>query len=314
MLNDLTQDQIYKSTWNTKIELDAVVKKLTNEDWELGQYNHSDFAFLSKNFKTVEVNLTHVPTENATYTITDSLSDHVNDRSLSPSVFGNYSHNFEYDNSMPIKVFNCFINRGCPNRQSWFYFFIRNNWLDKNYISYWCEDRFGNLNPQDYFDILFESGNQIFQQEHDFAKENLKLPYKNFDINLEQAIIDSQKTLILETYFEDSGFNTFSEKTWRSIQLPRPFLLFSQKNSVKLLRSWGFDVYDDYIDHTYDELENWQNRQQAILKQLNNPIVYTTELLEEFEQRAQHNRNILKSFKQQWPDLFSKFLLQLENL
>jgi hypothetical protein len=301
------------NTWDTKIELHSIINQLGQLGWIIKNQNYTDYADLEYKNKKLEVNFTHIPRNlNYDYIITDSVKK--NFLTLAPAVFGNYYHNFDYTDHKPTKKFSCFIHRGCPVRQSWFYFLIKHKHLDNAHITYWCNDRNNGISPEIYFETLFESGNQLFKKEHNFAKKNLQIPYKNFDLQIEQAVIDSEKTLVIETFFEPQDINNYSEKTFRALQLPRPFLLFSTPNNVKMLREWGFEVYDDHINHSYDEEQDWIKRQSLILDQLAKPIEYTESVLKDFEQRAQHNRNLLKSYKQQWPGFFTEFLEQIKTL
>lgn len=47
-----------------------------------------------------------------------------------------------------------------------------------------------------------------------------------------------------------------SEKSIRELAYGHPFILIGCRHSVKLLRNLGFDMFDDIIDHGYDDIEN----------------------------------------------------------
>ena len=83
--------------------------------------------------------------------------------------------------------------------------------------------------------------------------------------------------------------------------------------SLEVLRKYGFDVWDDIIDHAYDSEPNQIQRQIQILDQLCclRDLSYTNQQLEDFEIRAQHNRDLLQKFKSQWPDKLKNTLAQL---
>ncbi|HAF77501.1 MAG TPA: hypothetical protein DCG42_09290 [Maribacter sp.] len=51
-------------------------------------------------------------------------------------------------------------------------------------------------------------------------------------------------------------FDFFSEKTWQCFIALHPALYVSNKHHVKMLREWGFDVFDDIFDHGYDEVDD----------------------------------------------------------
>lgn len=231
---------------------------------------------------------------------------------LGPEVFGEFYHDFKYNNTMPSTKFNCFINRGCPFRQSWFYQLHRRKLLNQGHVSYWCHDRFDNRTPKDFFEFLFERNNQIFEKEHHELRS--QIPFKNFELSLEDAIIDSKVTVVIETFFDNDRNVSFSEKIWRSLQLPRPWMLFGAAHSVDHLRNWGFDVLDDYVDHSYDSLKDPVARQIQILDQLDHDRVLSPEDLEDLEQRAQYNKRLLKEFKQNWPKKYKTIVEEINRI
>lgn len=311
VFNDLSKDQIYKAhlseRWTT-LFLQNLESQIT-PDWTLIESNKArkqyDFAIFQKhNFKLC-VNLTHNLFDNLENSIDCLISDNVvknksfSSLALWPECYGVYAHDFDYQDQLPIKKFNCFIHRGCTFRQSWMYHLVRRKLLDQGYVTYWCEDRVNKSPPEQHFEKLFQA-NLNFEKEHHWLKE--KIPFKNFDISLEDAIIKSEKTLIIETYFQNHTEIALSEKIWRSIQLPRPWLLFGCPGSVAVLRDWGFDVFDDVVDHSYDSNRDPIKRQMMILDQLDKKIEYNQTLLENFKSRAEKNQQLLRKFYQVWPD------------
>ena len=307
---------------NTKPVLAALKKNLIENKWNLVSSDTCAIAKFSKNNKILGVNLVHCDKIDSDFLVTDSICHNIKTsnkvKSLAPTVFGNYFYDFKYTNQMPTKLYNCFIRRCCSTRQSWLFFLIRKKLLSQGHVTFWCENReaqSNKMNEQAFFEHCYQNNKSVFFEEYKQFKQNYSIPFKNFNFDIETAIIDSQKTLTIETYFNSHDeLSIFSEKTWRTIQLPRPFLFFSTPNNVKLLREWGFEVYDDFIDHSYDQEQDWIKRQSMILNQLATPINYTESVLNDFEQRAQHNRNLLKSYKKQWPGFFSEFLEQIKIL
>jgi hypothetical protein len=90
--------------------------------------------------------------------------------------------------------------------------------------------------------------------------------------------------------------------------------LLSSVGAVSCLRDWGFDVFDDYIDHSYDQEPLNFKRQTMILDQLSTPIDYTDAVLEDFEQRAQRNQQLLLKLRLAWPDKFKQALKEIAAL
>ena len=129
---------------------------------------------------------------------------------------------------------------------------------------------------------------------------------------LEQSIVDSNISVVLETYISDDHI-TFSEKIFRALQLPRPWLLYCSPQSVKYLRCHGFDVLDDYVDHSYDNEISHSHRLMSIIDQLEQFVErhYDHNDYARFEQAAEHNRNLLLKFAQAWPAKFDHVLKEI---
>jgi len=119
---------------------------------------------------------------------------------------------------------------------------------------------------------------------------------------LEQCIIDTNVSLILETYIRNDTV-VFSEKIFRALQMPRPWLLYCSIGSIELLKRYGFDVLDDYVDVRYDTIEIDWNRLDALIDQLETFISkqYTAKDYERFNEAAKHNQNLLEQYEKSWP-------------
>lgn len=80
------------------------------------------------------------------------------------------------------------------------------------------------------------------------------------------AISDSYIHLVTETTIISKIF--VSEKTWKPIANGQLFLVFGNPGTISYLRDNGVDVFDDIIDHSYDSIDNWQDRLHAIHRQV----------------------------------------------
>lgn len=225
---------------------------------------------------------------------------------LSPEFWGAYSYQSDYINRIPTKLFNCFMHRACSRRQIWFYEFIRKNLLDNGSVSFLLDHRVyecSTINEkQKLFERLYrEECGEDFIVEHNQIKS--QVPYRNFDGDLDQTIVDSKISIVIETYFMGRAI-AFSEKIFRALQLPRPVLIYSVPNSVSALRDIGFDMYDDIVNHEYDNIDHPENRMAKILSILEDfkNFNYNNDTLIDFEQRAQRNRNLLMLFREKWPE------------
>jgi hypothetical protein len=214
-----------------------------------------------------------------------------------------------YVDRVPVKTFNCFMHRCRGDRSQVFYELSKRNILHEGFVSYNCsrqalEDQYRAAEMQSHY-----------QDQHQQALE--LIPYNTVETHgtLEQCIIDSNVSLILETYASDTHI-TFSEKIFRCLQMPRPWLLYCSPGSVKLLESHGFDVLSDMIDTGYDAVCNHGTRLQLILAQLETFIdrKYTEQDYMRFDRAAKHNQQLLKQFSKTWPEKFKNILTQIKQL
>lgn len=225
--------------------------------------------------------------------------------------YGVYYHNYPIPTRInPSKSFNCLMNRMDTIRQACLYQLVRKKIFDQGYISFNLDVTripwYQNWNPIEAFQHQFDSMMQIFKEEHEIIKN--KMPYRNFHSNADitDVLLDSKITLILETYFDRNDVITYSEKIFRSLQLPRPWLLFSHKHAVKYLRLIGFDVLDDIIDHSqYDNIDFSIERQSQILTLLEKHIDKDLDH-ERLERAAMTNQTLLKKFSHVWFEDFVK--------
>lgn len=112
-------------------------------------------------------------------------------------------------------------------------------------------------------------------QKHDivttFTEQNIKEyalanPMKNLvgediDLNENQSTIykeelfqihsNSYFQVVTETYFKENNLFV-SEKIFQPIMMKQPFVVAGQPYLVKLMRIFGYDMFDDIIDHSYD--------------------------------------------------------------
>jgi hypothetical protein len=227
-----------------------------------------------------------------------------------PSYYGCMAAVYNVDPATPVtRAFNCFNNRFDIFRQSWFYQLIRRDLLDLGYVSFNCEvapnrmpnRNFQGLSAQQCFEYAFENYNQIFAHEHEQIKS--LVPYKSFEDSgdLTPLILASKFSIVLETWFHDNRILTFSEKTMRCLQLPRPWMLFSTQYAVQHLRHLGFDVMDDLVDHSYDSESDPVQRQIKMLDIAQQMVHWDISIVvNRCQQASQHNQNLLQSWHRDW--------------
>jgi hypothetical protein len=227
----------------------------------------------------------------------------------------------EYTDRPATKAFNCFMNRVSGERSVIFYELVKRNILDQGIVSYNCnrpgDAIWENLDKTvclSNFENEYKQA-ELFDYESEHQQGLALIPYNTITGSVEQCIIDSNISVVLETYISDSHI-VFSEKLFRVLQLPRPWLLYCSSGAVEQLRHHGFDVLDDYVDHSYDKNLHHTPKLLEILDQLETFVdrQYTDNDYARFDQAARHNRNLLKSFEQNWPAKFTAITDAIKNL
>ena len=215
----------------------------------------------------------------------------------------------DYTDRVPVKAFNCFMNRCRGDRSQVFYELCKRNILHEGFVSYNCSPKA----LEDQYQAAEMQSN--YRDQHHQALE--LIPYNTVEGHgtLEQCIIDSRVSLVMETYTSDSNI-VFSEKLFRALQLPRPWLLYCSPGSIALLKNYGFDVLDDFVDISYDNIINHGHRLLTILDQLETFIdrKYTDQDYKRFAQAALHNQILLTTFAQKWPTRFDEILNRIKEL
>ena len=114
---------------------------------------------------------------------------------------------------------------------------------------------------------------------------------KNYDLNLPHLpkIIDYDKIQkgksscwqnIDSKFFENSRFslvqetemttrsNRYTEKTYKCFWMKHPFILAGNYQTLKLLKQDGFKTFHPYIDESYDDIKDRNERISEIIKQV----------------------------------------------
>jgi hypothetical protein len=249
--------------------------------------------------------------------ITDNYltCDHI---PLWPEFYGTYFVDQRYQHIEPSKTVSFFINRTDAFRQSWLYQIVRRNLFNSSHFSYNCfahphafQDNMP-ITPQEVFEYYYQF-NTEFESEHQFLQD--KVPMQTFSGDIEQAILDSKVALILETYHDMTHGVAFSEKTFITLQIPRPFLIFSNPRTVEHLRRCGFDCFDDIVDHSYDHSKVEVERQAMILDQVEkiHNLEYDQKLVDRLQQGCNNNTSLLKQLNEAWPAKLQSVLDYLDT-
>lgn len=112
-----------------------------------------------------------------------------------------------------------------------------------------------------YHSDISACGQELNDQWQNLAKTLPTECYNDLGIS-HPAYQHAMINVVTET---DVANNIFiSEKTWKPVASGQLFVIIGCQGTVAYLRSQGVDVFDDIIDHSYDQESNWQKRLYAM--------------------------------------------------
>jgi hypothetical protein len=241
--------------------------------------------------------------------ITDNhfLNERKNVIQLAPELWHIYYFEHELQNITPVYKFNCLMNRLSGERLMLLYKLQERDLVHDNIISFNCSlhnqiDATVGERKKRYRDFHRDCQWPHWNEVHEELYSHIP-KFLPADIDPDTAAMLSEVTIVVESYVSDTVI-AFSEKIFRALQTPRPWLLFCSPGSVALLRNYGFDVLDDLIDHSYDAIEKDNRRADKILNQINK-IQFNAARC---EQAAAYNRLILQKLATKWPAKLDKII------
>lgn len=81
-----------------------------------------------------------------------------------------------------------------------------------------------------------------------------------------------------------------TEKTCRQLMIGQPFLSLCAKDTHKTLKEFGFELYDEIFDYTFDSDSNYENRIKGIIDNVENLKNQNfAEVYKKIEDKVEHN-------------------------
>ena len=209
----------------------------------------------------------------------------------------------------PRWSFNFLANRCTMHRQLWAYLLIRQGWFDLGLINFGVNQR-GHTGPRlsnlERFEKNFQDHLSNFGEEHAWLSRHV--PYCNFPAtqDLESVIMDSKFSIVIETVVGSGPIGPGTEKTFRCLKFPRPWIAFTIPGAIQHLRDLGFDVLDDVVDHAYDLEHDPISRQNRLLELIPHlmQLDFTDALFARLERAARENNSLLDHYDQRFfPDM-----------
>lgn len=256
---------------------------------------------------------------------------------LPDSFFGIYQHCPDIDGWNPQRRFNFAVNRIDAKRLLLFLELTQRSELQgchelTDYINFncwnWHNTNVTAQDAQDNFQQEFQALGNLGDQYHETYEATFmawlpRMPLRNHDLDHETAHVSAWLNMVPETYSSDNTV-AISEKTFRVLCLPVPWMLYSGRNTVARLVSLGFDVLSDVISHRYDSMiENRTARYgdknvDFVFEALDSVNSMMDRPFEDLNARcmraARHNKQRLEHMALAWPSDFADWWKDVSRL
>ena len=99
---------------------------------------------------------------------------------------------------------------------------------------------------------------------------------------------DTYFSVVIET-FQHGECYWPTDKTLKPLAYYHPFLVIGQPGVLALLRKMGFETYENLFDESYDNIQDFKSRLDAVVKNIDNFKIEPYD--SETQRRIQHNHN-----------------------
>jgi hypothetical protein len=261
---------------------------------------------------------------------------------LPDSYFGIYSYTPELSEWTPERRFNFSVNRLDAKRLTMFLELttratkpdlhpMHKDWpvlldLDRDFVNFNCWTWSSTNDSPEAFQ-------QSFIKEFGHIPNNLQtvyrktfeemtplMPYRNHDYSLEQSHVQAWLNMVIETYSSDTCI-ALSEKTFRALVTPVPFMVYAGRYTTARLAQMGFDIMPDLVKHRADfnaekQTGEYGDRMVDFVRDGDEAVLaMKKQSFEQVKQRCQqaanHNQQLLANMKQMWALDFAKWWPQV---
>lgn len=184
---------------------------------------------------------------------------------LPKSFYGIYSYTPDNQNWTPSRDYTFAINRQDYKRMQVLLRLHQKLGFDCGYVSFNCQIGGKEVAPADLRRQAFINEAMVNcasdQEKAKFIELSNHMPIKNHNLEHDKIYLHSWLSIIVETYSSDNVIS-FSEKIFRCLVTPVPWVMYAGRYAIAKLRELGFDVMDDIVDHSYDCVMESQNKME----------------------------------------------------
>lgn len=248
---------------------------------------------------------------------------------LPASWYGIYLHQTEEKVTTPTKDFVLQINRIDLDRlhllleMEYQNLPLINGHVNVNCVTRKIDDDFTIKTKRDYCRQCWNDMLQSLRMKYVKAYEPTiwSLPCLNHNMDFETALHSGMLHICAETYSTTPHSLSLSEKTFRALLTPRPFVIYAGTHTIEYLEKLGFDVMKDLIEHQkYDGI--FSNDTELKMSVFVGVIKETIENLKSKDwekvrsrclEAVDHNHLLLSKFRKDWESDSVDFLNRLDQ-
>jgi hypothetical protein len=225
------------------------------------------------------------------------------------SFYGIYSYQPADQTWQPDRDYTFAVNRIDFKRMQILFILYQRLKFDSGYVNFNCAQG-RSTDPQHNFHTLLIHASA--EELPVFQQLATMMPVKNYSIDHDRTYTRSWLNITVETYSSDNVV-ALSEKIFRCLVTPVPWIAYSGRYTIARLRALGFDVLDDIVDHSYDRLIEAHHKISMFMDTACGTIDSLkqhdwTKLSQRCHTAAVHNQQLLATMKYSWPTDFAEWL------
>jgi hypothetical protein len=238
---------------------------------------------------------------------------------VSQSFYGIYSYIPDNLNWTPDRDYTFAVNRMDYKRMQVLLELYQNLGFDSGYVSFNCQIGGRRVAPEDVRRQAFIDESVLHsateQERNVFLTLATQMPIKNHSLDHDLSYTKSWLSVVVETYSSDNVIS-ISEKIFRCLVTPVPWVAYSGRYTIAKLRELGFDVMDDIVDHSYDRLLEAQHKMSNFTDAAKKTISHVKSLpWSQVKSRCQvaafRNQTLLADLSRIWQENRSAWLQKL---
>jgi hypothetical protein len=210
------------------------------------------------------------------------------------------------DNTKFTKKFLALFNRYTPYRMRMAKYLHQNL---SEYTMLSCRMGSGEISEQ-----MQKIDYQFYKDEIDWLNHlpiilDYSSPTYQFDYcDMINSILHHKNEYLIEIVFESNIYDShvFTEKTMRSFYTGKPFILFAGPGALTNLHKVGFKTFSPFINETYDQIENTEDRFRAIQTEIARLATLSIEellaLAAEYRSIFEYNQKLFFEKQSFWPN------------